>query len=361
MAGRASKQAKQLQRADKLCWTCEKKVQAERSRTPWSVADLLMVALTAGLWVPLRMMYHAVASPWRCAECRGRIEAWHKSLGQAAGYGFGGFVAVWLVVPGFIAVISDQPSGSNAAERSAEAIAKEKARREAATSEFQTNRAQIVSEIRSFISAGSYDKAAKQAEPYLFLKDAEVNELHGHAQKKAKESRLLASVERAPETDIDRRAKVYGELARLDPSNSAYQRKHAHYAGKVEARNKKAAAAKAAADRKAAAERAAREKKLAAEKAKRDAVVAKFGESPTQSAWDGSYYEVERYLKHVANDPDSIDIDACTKVYRADDGWLVGCDYRGRNAFGGMIRKSNWFTIRHGRVVAMHDASRYRP
>ena len=30
---------------------------------------------------------------------------------------------------------------------------------------------------------------------------------------------------------------------------------------------------------------------------------------PIASAWDGSYAEVERYLKRVANDPDSIDVD----------------------------------------------------
>ncbi len=47
-------------------------------------------------------------------------------------------------------------------------------------------------------------------------------------------------------------------------------------------------------------------------------------------------------------------------MYKTDDGWLVGCDYRGRNGFGGMIRNSNWFTIRHKHVIAMHDADRYR-
>jgi len=250
MASQVSKQARQCQGADKLCWTCEKKVQAERSRTPWSVADLLMVALTAGLWVPIRMMYQAVTSPWRCVECGDRIEAWHKSLGRAATYGFGGFIAIWLLVPGLIAVVSDQPREGKTAEHSTEAIAKEKARRDAATAELHANRDQIVSEIRSFISTGSFGKAEKRAEPYLFLGDSELNELHGHAQRKARESRLLASVDRAAETDIDRRMNLYGELARLDPNDSAYQRKHAQYAEKVETRDRKAAAAKAAAERK---------------------------------------------------------------------------------------------------------------
>ena len=85
------------------------------------------------------------------------------------------------------------------------------------------------------------------------------------------------------------------------------------------------------------------------------------GEKPKQSAWDGTYYAVEVYLKRVANDPDSIDVESCTKVYTSEDGWLVGCNYRGKNAFGGLIKKSNWFTILQGRVVKMDPYTAYSP
>ncbi len=78
-----------------------------------------------------------------------------------------------------------------------------------------------------------------------------------------------------------------------------------------------------------------------------------------QSAWDGSYLPVTNYLETIANDPDSIDIDACTKVYYTTEGWLVGCDYRGRNAFGGIVRQSNWFTVVHNQVSAMHETDKY--
>ena len=67
-----------------------------------------------------------------------------------------------------------------------------------------------------------------------------MNQLRSHAQTKAEESRLLASAEREPETNIDNKAKVYAELARLDPTNATYQRKYTHYSRKVEVRNKKA-------------------------------------------------------------------------------------------------------------------------
>lgn len=348
--------------AKQACPQCPH-AEVERKRTPWGLGEVFMVVLTAGLWVPLRMIYHAVASPWRCSECRGRIEAWHKTLGRAAAYGFGVVGAIWLAVPAFIAVIavmSDAPSGSKVTQRTEHAIAMEKARREEATAQFQANRDQIVGEIKSFTSAGRFGKAVERAWPYLFLKDAEVTELHAYAQNKVKEGKLLASAKSAPDSDIDRRAEVFGELARLDPSNATYQQTHAHYAAKVDARNKRVAAEKAAAQKKAAAERAAAEKKLAAEKAKRDALVAKFGPKPQASGWDGSYREVERYLKRVMNDPDSLEWDGCTEVKYNKAGWLVGCNYRGRNGFGGMVRNANWFTIVNGRVTQTHDSEAFK-
>ena len=106
---------------------------------------------------------------------------------------------------------------------------------------------------------------------------------------------------------------------------------------------------------------ASRKREEQKREAVRQARIDKFGEPPAASPWDGSYYVIEKYLKKIANDPDSIDIDGCTEVYYTDDGWLVGCDYRGRNAFGGLVRQSNWFTIIHGVVVQMHDADAYKP
>ena len=81
---------------------------------------------------------------------------------------------------------------------------------------------------------------------------------------------------------------------------------------------------------------------------------------PIASAWDGSYSAVERYLKRIARDPDSVEIDECTEVRFTRDAWLVGCNWRGRNGFGGMNRGANWFSIRDGEVVEMHDFSSFR-
>lgn len=97
--------------------------------------------------------------------------------------------------------------------------------------------------------------------------------------------------------------------------------------------------------------REAAEKQRSAERA----IVARIGEKPVASAWDGSYYEVERYLKRVAHDPDSIDMAGCSEALQTDAGWTVRCEYRGRNAFGGLILKNGLFVIKHGQVVSSVD------
>jgi len=148
------------------------------------------------------------------------------------------------------------------------------------------------------------------------------------AQRKKQEAELLAKVKALPASPAVANRDAYAELCKLVPGNKLYQEKFALY------------------DRLTKKEEQQFQERLE-----------RFGAVPIYNGWDGSYYEVKFYLKQVANDPDSIKLDGCSKVYGSDSGWLVACNYLGRNAFGGMIRKSNWFTIRNGRVVNMEPAS----
>lgn len=86
-----------------------------------------------------------------------------------------------------------------------------------------------------------------------------------------------------------------------------------------------------------------------------------YGQRPEASAWDGSYREVERHLQKVAHNPDAVEITGCTEVYHHEDGWLVGCNWRGENAFGAIRQQSNWFTIKHGIVIEMHEGDAFNP
>lgn len=225
---------------------------------------------------------------------------------------------------------------------------------------FKGHKEEIISSASSALSENNYQLVINQTSKYLPANDAELNEIESQAknaleeiktaereakeklQRETKIKELVTKLKTVPASELQQNKDLYQQLVKLNPDNTTYQQKFDHYSQKLTAKLEK--------------EKREQEKL----KKEREARIAKFGEPPTPSAWDGSYYAVDRYLKRVANDPDSIDIDGCTKVYHIESGWLVGCDYRGRNAFGGMIRQSNWFTIVHEQVIQMHDASAYQ-
>lgn len=225
---------------------------------------------------------------------------------------------------------------------------------------FNSHKEEILASASSALSEKNYQVVVNQTSKYLPANDEGLNEIYGKAksaldeikkaekeakeklQRESKTKELVAKLKTVPASKFAENKNLYQQLVKLNPDNTTYRQKLDYYSQKLSEKIEK--------------EKREQERL----KKEREARIAKFGEPPTQSAWDGSYYAVERYLKRVANDPDSIDIDGCTKVYHTESGWLVGCDYRGRNAFGGMIRQSNWFTIVHGQVIQMHDASAYK-
>lgn len=86
----------------------------------------------------------------------------------------------------------------------------------------------------------------------------------------------------------------------------------------------------------------------------------KFGDAPIRSQWDGSYFVITQYLKSVMNDPDSLVIENCGLPHYHKTGWIIACDYRGKNGFGGYVRKSSWFTVQYGVVVKESGAGAFR-
>lgn len=226
---------------------------------------------------------------------------------------------------------------------------------------FNNNREQIISSLLTALSEKNYQSVISQSNKYLVTNDVELNSIHvkakkaldeikraekeanEKAQREAKTKKILAKLKTVPASEYKENKELYQQLMSLDPDNSSYKEKFEHYSKKLKDQIEK------------------ERQEQAKLKKEREMRIAKFGQPPVQSSWDGSYYAVKQYLERVANDPDSIKIDGCTKVYHTSNGWLVGCDYRGRNAFGGMVRQSNWFTIFHGQVIQMHEASAYRP
>lgn len=285
----------------------------------------------------------------KCKECGHEISKKTKTCpncGSPAGprqYGCGTLILVVLVLGFLGSMLSNQSSGptsSSSTTTKTEDQAAMKARVHGKLkTELKQNREGVISEIIELIAKGDFGLAYRKADRFREFEDAELKELASQAwekHRKQEEKRIIAKLKGIPATQYQANINEYAKLAKLFPENERYKQKLSHYRGKLAAEKKR-------------------------ESQEREQRLAKFGEPPKQSGWDGSYFEVKQYLRKVANDPDSIDIDGCTEVYHTKNGWLVGCDYRGRNAFGGMVRNSNWFTIRHGRVVNMEESSAYKP
>ncbi len=165
-------------------------------------------------------------------------------------------------------------------------------------------------------------------------------------EKKTQET--LAELDKTHENNYKKNESLYKTLVQLNPDVIEYQDKLADYALKVKEAN----------DREIE-ERNEELKRRALLLQKAQERVAKFGKKPVKSAWDGSYFPVTHYLKRVAHDPDSIKIINCTEARPISEGWLVGCDYRGKNAFGALIKQSHWFVIRRNAVVEKYEASAF--
>ncbi|PKL17920.1 MAG: hypothetical protein CVV49_08480 [Spirochaetae bacterium HGW-Spirochaetae-5] len=80
--------------------------------------------------------------------------------------------------------------------------------------------------------------------------------------------------------------------------------------------------------------------------------VSKFGK-------EGSVGMVHYYLTGIMKDPDSLELNCGETFYNKKDGWLIKCDWRGKNSFGGYARKVNWFVIRNEQVVKMENENTY--
>lgn len=291
-------------------------------------------------------------------------------------------VAIFILFIAFVVFVGQ--SQDRKAQELAVQEAQEQAERVASLRQqnidyFNNNSSKILSQIKAALDNANYKEAVSLFSKYLPSKNKELIDLHGEAksrlaaiakaekeekekaksklaaiakakkeakekaERKVKTEEILAKLKSIPASQYERNRAFYQQLVTYNPSVDKYKNKLSYYSGKIKEENEK--------------ERRKKEKI----RKKREARIAKFGETPVQSPWDGSYRAVERYLERVANDSDSIEMDGCTEVDHIKEGWLVGCNYRGRNAFGGMVRQSNWFTIVHGRVNQKHKASAYKP
>jgi hypothetical protein len=87
-------------------------------------------------------------------------------------------------------------------------------------------------------------------------------------------------------------------------------------------------------------------KKEAKERDEEAAFAAICGPKPSCGGWDGECIGLERAVKETANDPDSIDVEACSDPrLTREHCWVTTCNVRGRNAFGALILLRKTFSM----------------
>ena len=204
--------------------------------------------------------------------------------------------------------------------------------------EFKTNKEKILSKIKEFKNTKNYSDALTLANNFVFTNDKDLLELkeelqtiQNDIQNKLRTEAILSKLKILPASKINENYDLYKELSTLHPNNAQYKKKAEYY-----------------------------NNQLITIEAKKAAEQIFYGNAPRRSNWDGSYYEVEKYLERAMHDPDSLKFENCSQVYKIKEkGWGVLCVYRGKNAFGGMVKNSNWFIIRNNSVVDVKPSDTY--
>lgn len=76
----------------------------------------------------------------------------------------------------------------------------------------------------------------------------------------------------------------------------------------------------------------------------------------TNSEWDGSVRQVEKYLKKNLKDPDSYESIEWSRVAKVGEGYMVRAKYRAKNSFGGFVVENKIFILdSDGNVLSSSD------
>jgi hypothetical protein len=213
---------------------------------------------------------------------------------------------------------------------------------------FNKNAEKILKDIRHAFEIEDYESALQLSNKHVITKNPLIMSLNKKAreglnihQNKRKIEELVTKLKKIPASNLIANRDNYATLVTLNPNEKIYKEKLDYYTQKLNDKIKKEAREKE------------KEEKVSADR------TAKYGPRPIANPWTGGYFVVQQHLEQNANDPDSIDIIGCTGMNVTKKGWLVGCKYRGRNGFGGMVIEMKWFTIRFNTVVEVEEANAY--
>ncbi|MBL4709735.1 MAG: zinc ribbon domain-containing protein [Flavobacteriales bacterium] len=193
---------------------------------------------------------------------------------------------------------------------------------------FKNNKNTIISDIQKKINVKQYQQALLQINKYQHVNSPEINKLNATV----KEQITLTKLKSLPAKKYHENLKLYNQLISLKPNNIKYKNKVTYYQNKVNAEEINIASRKLL-----------------------------YGAKPIKDHWTNGYIEIEKHLQHAAHDPSSIQFDNCSDVFfNENKGWLIRCTYRGKNAYGALIKNTNWFTVKHSTVTQQHRANAYK-
>lgn len=224
--------------------------------------------------------------------------------------------ALFVAFGVFVGQAQDKKEQEVAAQQAQEKAEKAAIARQENVDYFNQNKEEILAKANAALSEKNYQDVISQTSKYLVAGNEQLQKINTTAktaiaekQKAEKTESLLVKLKAVPAHKLEENKNLYQQLSNMHPDNEKYKEKLAHYTAKI-AEEKQA--------------------KIAAE-ARKKRIEQQF------SAWDGSHNNLERVIKKAMNDPDSYEHDE-TVYWDMGDHLVVKTTYRGKNAFGGVVR-----------------------
>lgn len=194
---------------------------------------------------------------------------------------------------------------------------------------FRENRTQIIKSVQESYESQKYENVIQNYKKYTVANDPVLNDILSKSEaiiaqkekadldaKKKQEiaeqtAVILSDLTKVPSHEFQINKDLYQKLLELNPDTKKYQDKVDFYSKKIDAQLAKNKAAE-------------QRKKL---------IKSQF------SSWDGSHIQLTKMIKETMNDPDSYKHDK-TVYWDKGDHIIVKTIFRGRNAFGGIVKNS---------------------
>ena len=181
---------------------------------------------------------------------------------------------------------------------------------------FKANREQIILTANTALTDKNYQLVLTQTDRYLASGDEELKSINSLARQEIEKlkklertTQLLAELKEVPSAEYEKNKALYQQLVSLNPDNQTYKDKVELYS-----------------------------KKLNDLEQERIRIESRIKRIEKQfSPWDGSHRVLEKLIKRAMNDPNSYE-HAETIYWDKGDFLVVQTTYRGKNAFGGVVK-----------------------